>query len=256
MRKTFTLLYAGVAYVLALANIAYIVGFLANFAVPKGINDGMASVGVAWAVAINAALVLGFGLHHSITARRSFKRWWTTVVPPHLERATYLYMTAAATALLVLGWQPIPITLWQVEHAGLAGAIVVLYLGVWLMMFSATFHFGHFGFFGLAQAWNHARNRGPAPSVFSSRFLYALSRHPISLGWMLTPWLTPHMTVGQLVFALSATTYVLIATRFEERDLIAEFGERYQQYRREVPAFLFAVPRRDSPNVDTRRETA
>lgn len=55
---------------------------------------------------------------------------------------------------------------------------------------------------------------------------------------MLTPWLVPHFSVGQLVFAISVTVYVLVATVFEERDLISEFGATYRTYRKNVPAFI------------------
>jgi hypothetical protein len=55
LSKTFTLAYAGIAYVLARANIAYIVGFLADFGVPKGINGG--TPGTLWpSVAVNLGL--------------------------------------------------------------------------------------------------------------------------------------------------------------------------------------------------------
>lgn len=244
--KTFSMTYAGIAYVLALANIAYIVGFLADFGVPKGINDGVP--GALWpSVAVNLGLILLFGLHHSATARRWFKARWTRIVPPSLERATYLYMTALATALLVVLWRPIPITVWQIETSVTYWTIWAIYLAVWGMMFSATFHFGHFGFFGLAQAWSRVTGAGSAETSFCARWLYGIVRHPISLGWMLTPWLTPHMTVGQIVFAIGATIYVLVATVFEERDLVAELGDTYRRYRREVPAFL--------PRIRSRRST-
>lgn len=235
--KALILLYAGLAYVLAMANIAYIVGFLADFGVPKGINDG--TQGALWpSVAINLGLIWLFGLHHSTTARRWFKAYWTRIVPPSLERATYLYMTAIASALLIAFWQPIPITVWRVENTMGYWAIWGAYLSVWMMMFSATFHFGHLGFFGLAQAWEKVVAARPAETSFCARWLYGIVRHPISLGWMLTPWLTPHMTLGQIVFAIGATAYVLVATVFEERDLVAELGDRYRVYRRQVPAFL------------------
>ncbi len=238
MKKMFILIYAGIAYLLAMVNIAYIVAFLADFGAPKTINSGAFGGDVWQAVGINALLVLGFGLHHSITARTAFKRWWTRFVPAHLERATYLYMTAAMTALLVMLWQPIPITLWRVEATWAIASIVTLYLAIWMVMFAATFHFGHFSFFGLAQAWQRVRERQVTGTTFSANYLYAIMRHPISCGWMVAPWVTPHMTVGQLVFALSATAYVLVATWFEEADLIEEFGDRYLLYRQHVPAFL------------------
>lgn len=243
LKNALVLAYASFAYVLALANIAYIIGFLANFGVPKGINDG--APGALWpSIATNLGLIWLFGLHHSATARRSFKKRWTRIVPPSLERATYLYMTALGMAALVIFWRPIPTTVWQVDHATGYWAIWAVYLAVWAMMFSATFHFGHFGFFGLAQAWSRVRGTPPAEASFCARWLYGVVRHPISLGWMLTPWLTPHMTVGQIVFAVGATIYVLTATVFEEGDLIAELGDTYRRYRRQVPAFLPRFPPR------------
>lgn len=244
MRNIIILAYAGIAYLLAMANIGYIVAFLADFGVSKTVNSGSYDGNLWRAVAIDAALVIGFGLHHSITARTAFKRWWMRFVPSHLERATYLYMTAAATALLVIFWQPIPITLWRIEAVPAIAAITGLYLAVWTAMFAATFQFGHFDFFGIAQAWSRVRKTPPTNTPFASRWLYAVVRHPISLGWMLTPWIVPHFTVGQLVFAASAAAYVLIATPFEEADLIEDLGDTYRRYRKRVPAFL-PLPRAD-----------
>lgn len=235
--RTVLLVYAALAYLLALANIAYIVGFLADYGVPKAINDGIP--GPLWpTVAFDLGLIWLFGLHHSATARRWFKARWTRFVPPAAERATYLYMTAAMSVLLFGLWRPLPQTVWQVESPAIAAAILCVYLLTWAVMLAATFHFGHFGFFGLAQAWARFRDRAPGPGPFCARGLYGLVRHPISLGWILLPWLTPHMTVGQMVFAAGVLGYVLVATPFEERDLVAELGETYRAYRRRVPALL------------------
>jgi methanethiol S-methyltransferase len=236
--RIFSVIYAAGGYLVSMLAIAYLVAFLADFAVPFTVNSGNLP-GDPWiAVLINVALVAGFGLHHSITARRSFKARWTRLVPAHLERPTYLYMSALATAALVVLWQPIPATLWRVEAGVAFWAITALYLGVWGMMFSATFLLGHFSFFGLSQAWHRLLDR-PLPQLpFSSRLLYGVVRHPISLGWMLVAWITPHMTLGQLVFALAVTAYVLVATVFEERDLVTELGQTYRDYRARVPAFV------------------
>lgn len=147
-------------------------------------------------------------------------------------------MTAGMTVILVTFWRPIPAAIWRVDQPILARVIVACYLAVWLLMYASTFHFGHLSFFGLQQALDRFRQRPSGSTTFTARYLYALVRHPISLGWMLTPWLTPHMTLGQLTFAVSITAYVLIATRFEESDLIDELGERYLEYRKQVPAFI------------------
>jgi len=229
--------YALAAYVLATASLLYLMGFLINTGVPKGISDG--AIRPLWqALGIDVALVLAFGLHHSVTARRTFKAWWTTIIPPPIERATYLYMTVIMITLLVYFWQPMPQTIWRVESTMVAGVIYGGYLLVWTWMVAATFHFGHFGFFGLAQAWHNLIDQPPAQSGMTARYLYALVRHPISLGWMVMPFVTPHLTLGHVVFAGATVLYIVLATPFEEADLVAEIGEPYRQYQSRVPRFL------------------
>ena len=243
MKAAFFLLYALGGYLAASGSILYIAGFLADFGVPKTIVEG--ERGALWAAILtDAGLVALFGLHHSLAARRSFKRWWTRIVPAPIERATYLYTTAGITALLVVFWQPIAIPVWEVRAPFAVTLILAAYLATWTMMFAATCHFGHFDFFGLAQAWRNFRRRPPPAAGMTARYLYALVRHPISLGWMLTPWLTPSLTLGHVVFAVSAFLYIMAATPFEEADLIDELGDRYRDYRKRVPAFLPGMRRR------------
>ena len=46
------------------------------------------------------------------------------------------------------------------------------------------------------------------------------------------------MSVGHLFFAAATTGYILIGIWFEERDLVAQFGERYLRYRESVGMLL------------------
>ena len=118
------------------------------------------------------------------------------------------------------------------------GLIYVAYLAVWAMMLAATFHFGHFGFFGLAQAWKNFRMTPPNSSGMTARYLYAMVRHPISLGWMITPLIMPHLTVGHLVFAAATFVYILMATPFEEADLIEALGSHTAIIAKRIHAFV------------------
>lgn len=246
-KSSFFLAYALVAYVLALATILYFVGFLSGIGVPKTLNDGPS--GPIWlAVAVDLALIALFGLHHSATARRRFKARWTQVVSPTIERATYLLMTVAVSAVLIGFWRPVPVTLWEVEAPLAVWAIRAAFALVVLAMVLTTFHLGHFRFFGLAQAWERLTRRDPGRHPFCARWLFALVRHPIGLGWMLLPWLVPHMTVGQALFGIGIASYILIATPFEEADLEQELGETYRAYRARVGAFL-PLPRNLLPDL-------
>ena len=241
IRNFLILSYAAGAYILALANLVYLIGFFADFGVPKSISDGEPTT--VWsAILVDAGLVGLFGLHHSITARASFKRWWTKLIPAPIERATYLYMTSIMMAIVIIQWQPIPISIWNVQSSWAIGAIYAVYLGIWAMMLAATFHFGHFGFFGLEQAWINFRRVPPKSSTMTARYLYAMVRHPISLGWMITPLIMPHLTVGHLVFAAANFVYILLATPFEEADLIGALGNPYRDYCNKVRAFVPFLP--------------
>jgi protein-S-isoprenylcysteine O-methyltransferase Ste14 len=57
--------------------------------------------------------------------------------------------------------------------------------------------------------------------------------------------MTSTMTFAHLLFAVATTAYILIAIQFEERDLVREHGESYEEYRRSVP-MLIPVPAKRS----------
>jgi protein-S-isoprenylcysteine O-methyltransferase Ste14 len=76
-------------------------------------------------------------------------------------------------------------------------------------------------------------------------------RHPLYVGWLLSFWCTPHMTVAHLVFAVLTTAYILVAIRLEERDLIAVHGATYVEYRRRTPMLVPQVGRGESQPIRT-----
>jgi protein-S-isoprenylcysteine O-methyltransferase Ste14 len=51
-------------------------------------------------------------------------------------------------------------------------------------------------------------------------------------------WGTPRMTMGHLLFALGMTAYILVAIRYEERDLETFLGDDYKRYREKVPMLV------------------
>lgn len=223
-------LYSACAYLLFLATFLYAIGFVQEQVVPKSINTGSVDA-TGWSVLINLALLGLFAVQHSAMARPAFKRMWTRIVPASIERSTYVLFASLALALLFWQWQPIPQTIWSVDHAGAAALITgVAWLG-WATVLTSTFLISHFHLFGLTQGFARLLKIDPQEPQFVTPLFYRWVRHPIYTGFVVAFWATPEMTAGHLLFAVATTGYILIGISLEERDLVSLFGDRYRHYR-------------------------
>ena len=104
-------------------------------------------------------------------------------------------------------------------------------------MLVSTFLINHFDLFGLRQVWLQLIGKRYQPVPFRTPVLYRYVRHPLYVGWFLSFWAAPTMTVTHLVFALATSAYIFIAIQLEEHDLVAAHPE-YADYRRRVPMLV------------------
>jgi protein-S-isoprenylcysteine O-methyltransferase Ste14 len=240
-------LYGSFAYVTFLGVFLYAVGFLGGFAVPKSI-DSSPEAPFKESMVINGLLLGLFALQHSVMARPWFKKWWTRFVPQSIERSTYVLFTNIALALLFWQWQPLGGVIWNVENQAGRAAIYSLFALGWMTVLLTTFLINHFDLFGLRQVWFFLRGKPYTPLGFVTPGPYRIVRHPLYIGWLLVFWSTPSMTASHLLFTALTTLYILVAIRFEERDLVEHHGKKYAEYRERVGMLL---PRLPPPRKET-----
>lgn len=236
LRRSLIFAYGAGSYILALATFVWTAGFLGNFLVPKPLDAPAA--GPFWpALLINLALLTLFSVQHSVMARPAFKKWWTRHVPESAERSTYVLFSCLALIALFAFWQPMGGRIWEVGNQAGRTLLHALYALGWALLLASTHFINHFDLFGLRQVWLQLRGREYTPLPFSTPVLYNHVRHPLYIGWLTTFWATPTMTVAHLVFALGSTAYILMAIRWEERDLVT-FHPEYEAYRQRVPMLI------------------
>ena len=249
MRSAFAALYSAIAYLLFLATFTYAILWVEGLFVPKTIDSGAPGDPVM-SLLINGALLGVFAVQHTVMARPAFKRWLTKIVPREMERSTFVLAATAALALVVWQWQPLPQLVWSVTDPVWAGVVLgVSWAGGGILLLS-TFLISHFHLFGLSQGWAKILKIKEGDGAFVTPLFYKWIRHPLYLGFILAFWAAPQMSVGHLFFAIMTTGYIFVGIWFEERDLVAHFGERYLTYRRQV-GMLF--PRLGAPREDKAR---
>jgi methanethiol S-methyltransferase len=229
--------YGAACYLIFFATFLYAIAFVGGFAVPTRLDDPRQS-SLATALLIDCALLTIFAAQHSIMARRWFKERWTQIVPWAVERSTYVLCASLALILLFWQWRPIGITIWSIDNEVARGALWTLFATGWATVLTVTFLINHFDLFGLRQVWLPLIGRPYTRVSFRTPLPYRFVRHPLYFGFLLAFWMTPTMTLAHLVFALATTAYIVLAIQFEERDLVAEHGAAYEDYRRRVPMLL------------------
>jgi protein-S-isoprenylcysteine O-methyltransferase Ste14 len=216
-----------VSFVVFLANPKQVAGF---WPLPTVDGGGFLAHPLA-AASIDLALIGLFGLQHSLMARPWVKDWWASAIPEAFERCTFVHMANAALFALIVFWQPIPVAVWTVPGGWVHDAMWVLFALGWIILLAGAWSFGILDLLGIAQMRAWSRGKAHRSRRLKTGLLYKWLRHPMYVGVLLGVWATPRMTVGHLLLAAGLTLYVLIAMRYEERDLAQRFGASYVRWR-------------------------
>ena len=130
-----------------------------------------------------------------------------------------------------------PLIVWHGGYQFFRGALLLF--ACWLF-WDGSRHYAFDIFLGLSQV----REKKQAVSLtsgggFCQDGALGLCRHPWYLGSLIVIWtLLPWHSVVTLLIAAVLTIYLVVGAMLEERRLVAEYGEKYRQYQREVSMLM------------------
>jgi len=202
-------------------------------------------VTVAGSFLIILAACGAYGLLHSLLASHAAKRLAQLRCGPTARRWYRLGYSLMGGLLLL----PIFVLAWQLPDQLIYRIPLPWLLLTGLVQLAAAFGLlygvlqtGGLRFVGIQQASSAGggepliAGRRPEEMVISG--LYRWVRHPLYSCGLIILWLTPLMSWNVLALVFGLTAYILIGIRFEERKLLAEFGQAYADYQRRTPALL------------------
>ncbi len=182
-------------------------------------------------------LCLAFFLQHSGMVRRGFRDRISGFVPPRYHRAVYSIASGVVLTGLVLLWQPSGTHLFVLDGpfrlAAYAGALLAVAVFIW-----GALALRGLDLFGVAAIKAHLNGATEAASKFVVRGPYRWVRHPWYAAAILLFWSCVDLTVDRLLFNVLWTGWVWIGATLEEKDLLADFGDIYDEYRRHVPMLI------------------
>lgn len=239
--KILAMVYSVLCYLIGSSALAYLILFTGDMAVPWTVNTASPiapSLGTFSALLWNSVLIAIWGSQHSIMANPTFKAAWTKIVPAAVERSTYLLFVAAFTAFLVAFWAPIPVTLWDFSDSLVGTILLVGFFAGWTITMTSTFLINHFHLFGLTQAYRLITQTPSKQESFVTPLFYKLVRHPMMTGVLIALWCAPVLTGGRLLLNIAMTVYILLGTKHEEKTLVADLGQEYEDYRETTPKLI------------------
>jgi len=185
----------------------------------------------------NGLLSIAFFIQHSGMIRTSFRNRLAPIIARHYHPSTYAIASGIALTAVVLLWQPSQTVVYQAEGLLrlLARAISVLAIIGFSWGVRAL---GNFDTFGLVPIKVHLRGKQLRPPNFVLRGAYLWIRHPLYFFMLVLIWSAPDVSLDRLLFNVLWTLWIVLGSYLEERDLVAEFGERYRDYQKTVPMLL------------------
>jgi protein-S-isoprenylcysteine O-methyltransferase Ste14 len=205
------------------ASLGYTVYF---YSVTLGSSAGAPGSTVRHAL-VDITLFFVFAFHHSLFARSHVKRWVTQFTPAAAERSVYVWISSALLFAVCVLWQSLPGVAYEIEGFWRAPFYGVQLLGVVITARGA-------GVIDPLELSGVRQAAATSPNAIKVAGPFRLVRHPIYLGWILMVFAAPTLTVNRLLFATISSLYLILAIPWEEKSLVAAYGDQYRAYQRAV----------------------
>ncbi len=182
--------------------------------------------------------VLAYGLVHSLLASLTIKAQTRQLFSSAVDRWYRLGFNfiAVITLLPIL---LLPLLLSDKKIYVIPFPWVIISLTIQLLAVIAVFlgvrQTGIFSFLGLRQVFQLGDT---TPTHMVTDGFYHYVRHPLYTAGLIFIWLLPILTWNLLAINIGLTVYILIGIKYEERNLLREFGDSYAEYRRRTPMLI------------------
>ncbi len=188
---------------------------------------------LAW----DSLLCLIFFVQHSVMVRKSFRSKLTAIVPKRFHGALYTVASGISMLALVLFWQNFDYALININSVFrwiMHGVFIASMMGIMWGLLSIR----SFDAFGIRPIKTYIGVADKQTSQLSIKGPYKWVRHPMYFFIFFQIWIRPDITIERLLFNVFFTVWIVFGTYLEERDMVAEFGETYQNYQLEVPMLI------------------
>ena len=190
----------------------------------------------------NLMLSTVFFVQHSGMIRASFKAWFARLFPACYHGAVFSIVSGLCLFAIVHLWQASETTLLTAEGM-LRYGLRTLFLAAVGGIIWSNLMLHSFDSFGLRAIRYQLRGRSPPDVTLTERGPYRWVRHPQYTCVLVMIWAHPDLTADRLLFNLLWSSWVVVGTLLEERDLAVTFGPAYRVYQSRVPMLIPGIVR-------------
>jgi protein-S-isoprenylcysteine O-methyltransferase Ste14 len=179
-----------------------------------------------------------FFVQHSGMVRRPFRARLSRVLPARYDGAFYAISSGLVLTLVFVLWQRVDTPVFRLQGIARWLATACSLLAAGLLALSGYKVRRTIDFVGLRPIRAHLRGLSPRPAPFIVDGPYRWVRHPLYSCILVLLWARPEMMADGLLLAVLWSGWIVVGTVLEERDLVADFGDVFRRYQRQVPMLV------------------